>query len=106
VVRIAATQADFALNHLMEDTQVHHKMPANTVVIANTFLEIYEGQPAQPYTAEWISVPRDPNCLVCGHLHRSDTTQETSVSLDELTQLGHVTLEQDDDQAEGHEHGG
>ncbi len=105
VVRIAATQADFALNHLMVDTQAHRKMPANTVVIANTFLEIFEGQTAPPYAAEWISVPRDPNCLVCGHLHREAAAQETSVSLDELMHLGHVTLEQDDDQTEGHEHG-
>jgi molybdopterin/thiamine biosynthesis adenylyltransferase len=105
VVRIAATQADFALNHLMVDTPAHRKLPANTVVIANTFLEIYAGETAEPYTAEWISVPRDPNCLVCGHLHRPDTTQESSVSLSELTHLGHVTLEQDDDQAEGHQNG-
>ena len=99
VVRIAATQADFALNHLLEDTAVHRKLPANTVVMANTYLEVYEGQRVLPYTAEWITVPRNPACLVCGHLHRPDSEHEAGVSLDELVNLGHVTFEQDE--AEG-----
>lgn len=105
VVRIAATQADFALNHLLEDTEVYRKLPTNTVVIANTYLEIYEGQRALPYTAEWVNVPRNSECLVCSHLHRPASEKETSVSLDELVSLGHVTLEQDEDKTEGQENG-
>lgn len=101
VVRIAATQADFALNYLLEDTDVHRTMPANTVVMANTFLEIYEGRTALPYSAEWVRVPRNPDCLVCGHLHRPASDEQTHVSLDELVNLGHVTLEQDKDETEG-----
>jgi molybdopterin/thiamine biosynthesis adenylyltransferase len=100
VVRIAATQADFALNHLLEDTAVHRKLPANTVVMANTYLEIYEGQHSLPYSAEWISVPRNPDCLVCGHLHRPASETASGVSLDDLATLGHVTFEPDDDTAE------
>ncbi len=95
VVRIASAQADMALNHLLEDTPVHRKMPANTVVMANTYLEIFEGRTTLPYSAEWISVPRNPECLVCGHLHRQPGSDEAGVSLDELANLGNVSFEQD-----------
>jgi molybdopterin/thiamine biosynthesis adenylyltransferase len=105
VVRIAATQADLALNHLLVDTAVYRKLPANTVVMTNTYLEIYEGQRALPYTSEWVSVPRDPECLVCSHLHRPASEKEAGVSLDELASLGHVMLEQDEDKTEGQENG-
>jgi hypothetical protein len=100
VVRIAATQADFVLNYLLEDTAVHRPQPGNTVVMANTYLEIFEGKPALPYTSEWISVPRNPDCLVCGHLHRPDSQAEPGVSLADLVSLGQITLEQDENQTE------
>ena len=67
--------------------------------MANTHLEIYEGQTALPYTAEWVSVPRNPECLVCGHLHRpAETGEAEDVSLEDLAGLGHVMLEQDEEQ--------
>lgn len=97
VVRVAAAQADMTLNELLIDTDAYRSMPANTVVLANTYLEIYEGQTVLPYTAEWINVPRNPECLVCSHLHRTDGADEQPVSLDELATLGNVTLEQDDE---------
>lgn len=97
VVRIASAQADMALNYLLLDTAIHRNMPGNTVVMANTFLEVYEGRKTAPYSAEWISVPRDPECLVCGHLHRPDEGQAADITLDQLATLGHVTLEQDDE---------
>jgi molybdopterin/thiamine biosynthesis adenylyltransferase len=100
VVRIAATQADLALNLLLEDTDAYREMPANTVVLANSKLEIYEGRMTQPYSAEWINIPRNPDCLVCGHLHRSSDEKESPVSLDDLAGLGHVTYEQDENQSE------
>jgi molybdopterin/thiamine biosynthesis adenylyltransferase len=98
VVRVAATQADLTLNYLLEDTAAHRRMPANTVVMANTHLEIYEGQMALPYTAEWVSVPRNPECLVCAHIHRAAEADAETLSLDELAGLGHIEFEEDDEQ--------
>lgn len=97
VVRVAATQADLALNHLLIDTEAHRTLPANTVILANTHMEIFEGKTTQPYTAEWVSVPRNPECLVCSHHHRSAETA-AGVSLDQLASLGNVTLEEDNAQ--------
>jgi molybdopterin/thiamine biosynthesis adenylyltransferase len=105
VVRVAAIQADMALNHLLVDTAVHRTMPANTLIMANTQIEIYEGRTALPHTTEWVSVPRNPDCLVCGHLYRPAERQTGDVSLDDLADLGHVTFEQDEDNAEGNENG-
>ncbi len=99
VVRVAASQADMTLNQLLTNTAVYRALPANTVVLANTYLEVYEGQPVLPYTAEWINVPRNPECLVCGHLHRAEDAQV--VSLDDLATMGNVMLEQDDESEEG-----
>ncbi len=96
VVRIAASQADMALNKLLEDTAVHRQMPANTVVLANTRLEIYEGRVTLPYSAEWISVPRNPECLVCGHLHHASDEQTAELSLTDLASLGNVSYEHDE----------
>lgn len=100
VIRVAATQADLTLNYLLEDTEAYRPMPANTLVIANTHLEIYEGQTALPYTAEWVRVPRNPACLVCGDAHRAASADE-SISLDTLADLGHVTFEPDEDETKG-----
>jgi molybdopterin/thiamine biosynthesis adenylyltransferase len=96
VVRIAASQADMALNLLLQGTAVYREMPANTVVLANTSLEIYEGRTALPSSAEWIEVPRNPKCLVCGHLHRESEAEAEGMSLDDLIQLGNVSYEQDE----------
>lgn len=96
VVRIAATQADLALNQLLLDTEAHRDLIANTVIMANTRLEIYEGRMTPPYGAEWVSVPRNPDCLVCGHLHRAETDDTEQLSLEELARLGQVTVDEDD----------
>jgi len=96
VVRIASAQADMTLNFLLANTPIHREMPANTVVMANSYLEIYEGRKTLPYSAEWVSVPRNPACLVCGHRHRPE---KHDVTLDELANLGHVTFEHDEDES-------
>ncbi|MBN1679361.1 MAG: ThiF family adenylyltransferase [Anaerolineae bacterium] len=96
VVRIAATQADLTLNLLLENTDGHRPVPANTVVLANTQLEIFEDRVSLPYTAEWVNIPRNPDCLVCGHLHRPPDDQP-DVSLNDLINLGHVINESDTD---------
>lgn len=66
VVRVAATQADMALNFLLKGQPIYREYPANTVVLANVPLEIFEGITVPPYSAQWLNIPRDPYCLVCG----------------------------------------
>lgn len=93
VVRVAGAQADLALNVLLEDTEAHVEMPGNTVILANRQLEIYEGRVTPPYGAEWVSVPCNPDCLVCGC--RKPRAAARRVSLSDLAALGNVSLEDD-----------
>jgi len=73
VTRVAATQADMVINVLLADTSEFRKQPANTVILANTYLEVFEGHPPlKPYSAEWIHIARNPDCLVCGQKHKQD----------------------------------
>ncbi len=86
VVRVAAAQADVALNELLRGTSAYRELPANTVILANTAMEILTGITAPPYSAQWLDIARDPNCLVCGQTHGG--TGE-SLSLDALTGQTH-----------------
>lgn len=81
VVRVAAVQADVALNWLLRDTPSYRQLPANTVILANHALEIITGQLTPPYSAEWVNIPRDAACLVCGTYRQ---TASTPLSLDEV----------------------
>jgi molybdopterin/thiamine biosynthesis adenylyltransferase len=96
VVRIASVQADLALNELLKDTNVHKAMPANTVIMANTALEIMTGQISQPYTAVWVNIARDPHCLVCGDAMRNELSGEAKeeVSLSDLVEAAGITLDE------------
>jgi len=96
VVRIAAIQADMALNHLLRGTSMHRVWPGNTIIQANMELEIFEGRMALPHTAEWVNVPSNPQCLVCASQRRASAGAEGSLSLDELMRLGHATSETDE----------
>ncbi|MBX3080326.1 MAG: ThiF family adenylyltransferase [Anaerolineae bacterium] len=80
VARVASVQADLALNELLKGQPVHRDYPANTVILANVALEVMEGLILPPYSAQWINVPRNPHCMVCG------TGEEAAkaLSLDEL----------------------
>jgi molybdopterin/thiamine biosynthesis adenylyltransferase len=84
VVRIASTQADMALNVLLRDTHAYRALPGNTVILANHALEIVEGRITPPYSAEWITIARDPNCLVCGRQATMQTHQSLDMLADEL----------------------
>ncbi len=100
VVRVAVTQADVALNELLVGSAIHEPMPGNTVILANRHLEIIEGATTPPNSAVWATIPRDPNCLVCGEqvrnrLKDSDTT--AGVSLDDLMDNTGMTLEDQDE---------
>jgi len=93
VVRIAATHADIALNELLVGQPIHRTYPANTVILANVEMEIFEGVITPPYSAQWIDIPRNPHCLVCGDQHA-----RAALSLDELA--SDLLVEQD--QADQH----
>ncbi|HLY26917.1 MAG TPA: ThiF family adenylyltransferase [Aggregatilineales bacterium] len=79
VVRVAAAQADIALNELLLGLPIHREFPANTVILANVELEVFEGIVIPPYSAQWIDVARNRECLVCGDSHKA-----AAQSLDEL----------------------
>jgi molybdopterin/thiamine biosynthesis adenylyltransferase len=94
VSRVASAQADITLNELLAGTTVHRTMPANTVIMANTTLEILDGQVSLPYTAEWVNIARDPNCLVCGDALRNQLeSRAEALSLDDLMASSGVALE-------------
>ncbi len=76
VTRVAGVQADMALNELLIGQPIHREYPANTVILANVALEIFEGMTVPPYSAQWINVQRDPACLVCGTPKTSTLTLE------------------------------
>lgn len=87
VVRVAATQADLALNELLRDTPQYRRMPGNTVILANRALEIFEGRITPPYGAEWINIERDKECLECGQRERLQDRapdEAEDMTLDEL----------------------
>lgn len=90
VSRIASVHADFALNELLIGQTVHREMPANTVILANVTMEIFEGQTVPPYSAQWINIQRDPHCLVCG--------VQSSIESLSLKDLGRDLITDEDDE--------
>ena len=97
VVRIAAAQGDMALNWLLRDTDVYKPLPANTVVMANTALEIMDGEITPPYSAVWVDIQRDPDCLVCGDKVRAQhlEQEQPALSLDELMGASGLRLDEE-----------
>ena len=66
VTKVAGIQTRLILNELLRNTPAHEEMPANSIIIANSYLDIIEGQESDPHTSIWIEIDRDPECLVCG----------------------------------------
>lgn len=95
VVRVAAAQADMALNALLAGTSAHRELPGNTVILANTSLEIIEGEETPPYSAVWATITRDPACLVCGP-RRSTRQAEAALSLESLSAASGIDILPDD----------
>lgn len=99
VVKVAAIQADFALNQLLE----REPYPANTLIIANAAMEIIDGQISPPHSSVWVNIQRDPYCLVCGDQIRGAAENETelpdanSLSLQDLAIDG-MMIEDEDEQ--------
>jgi len=88
VARVAASQADMALNELLIGQPIHRDYPANTVILANVAMEIFEGVVTPPYSAQWVNVARDPKCMVCG-MPEADSMSLSAVAGD--------LIEDDDD---------
>jgi molybdopterin/thiamine biosynthesis adenylyltransferase len=84
VVRVAAAQADCALNELLRDTPAHSEFPANTLILANRAMEIMPGVTLPPYGAQWVAIPRDPDCLVCGSDYRTDQAMDLDTLVGDL----------------------
>jgi molybdopterin/thiamine biosynthesis adenylyltransferase len=96
VVRVAAAQADMTLNELLRETEIYRALPGNTVILANTALEIIDGETSLPYTAVWATIERDPHCLVCGdgvQTQAAENAAPSDVSLDDLMATGIVVEE-------------
>ncbi len=96
VTKVAGIQTDLIIHELLRGTSAHEPMPANTLIVANGYLDIIEGQESDPHTGIWIEIGRDPDCLVCGErlkqgvsmLVKEDTG---SVSLADLAASGLTT---------------
>lgn len=104
VVRVAAAQGDVALKTLLRDTGAYPPLPGNTVILANNAIEIIEGEITPPHSALWVTIARDPACLVCGDLARAATGagDAASLTLDALMDAHALALEiepDDDDDA-------
>jgi len=91
VVRVASVQADVALNALLAGTSAHRDLPGNTVILANTSLEIIEGEETPPYSAVWATIMRDPACLVCGP-RRMARQAEAALSLESLSAASGIEI--------------
>ncbi len=94
VSRIASVQADLALNELLIGQPIHRTYPANTVILANVEMEIFEGMKVPPYSAQWVNIERNPDCLVCGKHHAAH-----EMSLDEL--VGGVSVDDEEEMHKG-----
>jgi molybdopterin/thiamine biosynthesis adenylyltransferase len=95
VARIASAQTDIGLNALLEGTAVYRTMPGNTVIMANSAIEIVPGEITLPYAAEWFAIERNPNCMVCGHFY-----EDSAVSLADLLATNGLGIDTDTDDEE------
>ncbi len=103
VNRVASVQAHMVLNELLKGTDIYEPMPGNTVILANSALEILTGQITPPHSAVWVTVERDPHCLVCGDKLRhsgamhSEHEDEAMSLADLMDSTGIVMQEIDED---------
>jgi hypothetical protein len=98
VTKVASIQTDLIINELLHGTDVSEEMPANTVIVANSEMEIVEGVVNDPHTGLWVDIQRDPDCLVCGEKMRlTDEVEHESISLDSLGGDIGIVFEEEDD---------
>jgi molybdopterin/thiamine biosynthesis adenylyltransferase len=98
VTRVATVQAHLVLNELLKGTDVYEPMPANTVILANSALEIITGQITPPHSAVWVMIERDPDCLVCGsQLRHEQALQDAPLSLTDLVDATGIVMQDEDE---------
>jgi molybdopterin/thiamine biosynthesis adenylyltransferase len=98
VTRVAGVQADFALRELLRDGEQYEPLPSNTIVLANTALEIITGQVTPPHSAVWVQIQRDSACLVCGDAMHDEATSTQEMSLDQLAGESGIEVEEEKQQ--------
>ncbi|MCY3915259.1 MAG: ThiF family adenylyltransferase [Chloroflexi bacterium] len=96
VTKVAGIQTDLIINELLRGTSAHEEMPANTLIVANSTLDIIEGQESEPHSSLWIEIERDPDCLVCGErlkqgLRLLAQADSDDISLEDLAASGLTT---------------
>ena len=96
VTKVAGIQTDLIINELLRGTSAHEEMPANTLIVANGYLDIIEGQESEPHSSLWIDIERDPDCLVCGERLNQGVrllaqTDGDDISLEDLAASGLTT---------------
>jgi molybdopterin/thiamine biosynthesis adenylyltransferase len=96
VTKVASVQTDIILNELLRGSPVSETMPGNTVLLANSYLEIVDGATNEPHTGIWVDVARDPGCLVCGDKMRLVDEGAARLSLDALAGDGNIVFEEDE----------
>lgn len=104
VTKVAGIQTLLIINELLRGTTAHNEMPANTIIAANTYIDIIEGQESDPHTGIWIEIQRDPECLVCGERLKRGVSMlaqedEGGISLDDLAAsdlMTDIVFEEDD----------
>ena len=105
VTKVAGIQTDLIINELLRGASAHESMPANTLIVTNGYMDIFEGQESDPHTGAWIEIDRDPDCLVCGERLKQGVSKlvegdEGSISLADLAASGLTTdieFEDEDD---------
>ncbi len=96
VTKVAGIQTDLIINELLRGTGAHEEMPANTLIVANSYLDIIEGQESEPHSSLWIEIERDPDCLVCSERLKQGVrllaqADSDDISLEDLAASGLTT---------------
>ncbi len=96
VTKVAGIQTDLIINELLRGASAHEPMPANTLIVTNSAMDIFEGQESDPHTGVWIDIGRDPDCLVCGERLKQGVNllvdgDERDISLADLAASGLTT---------------
>ncbi len=96
VTKVAGIQADLIINELLRGTSAHEEMPANTLIVANSYLDIIEEQESEPHSSLWIEIERDPDCLICGERLKRGVrllaqADSDDISLEDLAASGLTT---------------
>lgn len=96
VTKVAGIQTDLIINELLRGASAHEEMPANTLIVANSYMDIIEGQESEPHSGLWIEIERDPDCLVCGErlkqgLNLLTDEDDGEITLEDLAASGLTT---------------